>query len=428
AGLLLVFDATRRTIGHEVALLVSALYAINPIALNDAGNLMSEAPFKLFLALALWGAVREKEGTRYAFVAGAGVILAALTRTAGVVFLPALAGYWLFKRRYVWVAGLALASIPVLAWIGFSFNAPDASDRRLYVADLRGPANSISVSIMKRLGRFIPQTRLYLTEFIPWTLALPTVRGTVVDNVIWLIVTIVLGAAGLIALIRRWTLAALFLVTYAALLMVWRFAFVRLVNPIVPLLLITLIAGGSLLASKFVPRYATQALIVLSALMLIGAGRRTTEELATRLGCDRSAPATSPACWPDPDRELLTLAHWVRDSTPADAVFFVSKERAFFVHSGRKSINQDRALREDAESIGDYLRSRGVSYTVMSPIGIFAGRHARLVTRACREFELVRQFSSRTLLLRVLPEPASTEDTATCAAARAYSPGEASSQ
>src|SRR5688572_26547049 len=137
-SVLLLFDAARRVLGDEVAVLATVVYAINPGSLADAGNLMSEAPFKMLVYLALWGALRDTEGTRFAVVAGAATILAALTRSAGVVFIPALGAYWLWKRRYRWVIGLGLGSLVVVAWFAFSFNAPDASDRRLYVADIKG--------------------------------------------------------------------------------------------------------------------------------------------------------------------------------------------------------------------------------------------------------------------------------------------------
>ena len=91
------------------------------------------------------------------------------------------------------------------------------------------------------------------------------------------------------------------------------------------------------------------------------------------------------------------------------------------LYSGRKSINQDRGLREDSTSLGGYLRSRGVSYTVVTPVGVADRRHARLIRSACREFELVKQASRRTMLFRLAPEPAVSDSTPACAALRNYS-------
>ena len=418
AGLLFFFDAARRTIGEEIALVATALYAVNPTALADAGNLMSEAPFKLLVALALWGAVRETEGPRYAIVAGAATIFAALTRTAGVVFIPALMLYWLLKRRYRWAIWLAVASLPVVAWLAFSFNAPDASDRRLYVADIKGRDIDPGQQAVQPLRWLVPRARQYLTDIVPWTLAVPTIRGTPVDNVIWLATAFVCGGVGLIAFARRWRLAALFMLSYGALLTLWRFSFDRLVHPVVPLMLLMLLTGVAVIGKRFFPRYARWAVLGAGAVLMFGAMRRTVPEVSRLLACDRSVPEQSPSCWALPDRELLTLAHWVRDSTPADAVFLVPKERAFFVHSGRKSINQDRALREDSLTIAPYLRSRGVQYTVLAPVGVRIRRHNELIKSACRDFELVKRFSNRTMLFRLLPATAPVDSASACAASR----------
>ena len=86
----------------------------------------------------------------------------------------------------------------------------------------------------------------------------------------------------------------------------------------------------------------------------------------------------------------------MRDSTPREAIVFVSKERAFFVHSGRKSINQDRGLQEDSASLGPYLRSRGVSFSAVSPVGVRSQQHNALVAKACRDFALARSWSAAT--------------------------------
>jgi hypothetical protein len=97
-----------------------------------------------------------------------------------------------------------------------------------------------------------------------------------------------------------------------------------------------------------------------------------------------------------------------------------TKERAFFVHSGRKSINQDRALREDSTTLAPYLRSRGVRYTVLTPVGVRVTRHTALIRSACHDFELVKRFSNRTMLFRLLPATAPMDSVTACAASREF--------
>jgi hypothetical protein len=224
----------------------------------------------------------------------------------------------------------------------------------------------------------------------------------------------------MLTLLRQWDSAALFLAAYGVLLALWRPGFDRLVRPIVPLLLLVILSGASTLTGKYYPRYRRWTVWGIAALLGLGALRLGAPEFSKRLACDRAAPADSPDCWPVAERELLTLAHWVRDSTPPDVLLFVSKERAFYVHAGRKTINQDRGLREDSTTIGAYLRSRGVDYTAVTTVGVYARRHRVLVRGACRDFELVKRFSRRTLLLRVLPESAPSDATPACEAIRQF--------
>ena len=423
-SLFFFYDAARRKVGEEIALIAAALFAINPTALVDAGSLMSEAPFKLFIALAVWGVARETEGPRYVVIAITATILAALTRTAGIVLIPALGMYWLLKRRFRWTMGLALASLAVVAWLVFAFNAPDASDRRLYVADVKGADGQVSTRLVTSMQRLGPRTREYLQNYIPWSLGVPTIPGTPIDNAIWVVAAIVFGLAGLVALMKQWTIASLFLLSYGALLMYWRYGFDRLLRPVVPLMLVTILTGLSVIGQRFFPRYRRWVVFAFGAALAIGALGRTAVDVSTHLQCDRSAPADSPSCWSREERELLKLAHWVRDSTPPDAVFFVSKERAFFVHASRRSINQDRALREDSTTIADYLRSRGVAYTVLTPVGVRMRRHTQLVRSACRDFELVKRFSNRAMVLRLLPGAAASDSATACAAARDFDPSD----
>ncbi|MBK9407233.1 MAG: glycosyltransferase family 39 protein [Gemmatimonadetes bacterium] len=99
-ALLLFYDGTRRVLGDTVALPAALLLAINPAMLWMGGNLMAEAPFVLLTMLALWALAREDESPRFALLAGIAVYLAALTRTAGVVFVVAIFGYWVARKRY----------------------------------------------------------------------------------------------------------------------------------------------------------------------------------------------------------------------------------------------------------------------------------------------------------------------------------------
>ncbi|MEO7963457.1 MAG: glycosyltransferase family 39 protein [Gemmatimonadaceae bacterium] len=135
--IVILADAVRRRFGIEVALVVALLLTVNPMWLQDAGVLMSEALFKFFLAIALWGIARDDKDWRCATLAGAAVIAAALTRTAGISLVVGIVAYWLWRRRFRWVATfVVVAGLTLGAWTAISVFAPDAQNHRLYVSDI----------------------------------------------------------------------------------------------------------------------------------------------------------------------------------------------------------------------------------------------------------------------------------------------------
>jgi hypothetical protein len=414
ASIVLLYDATRRMLSAEVASVVALLYACNPGAIQLAGNVMSEAPFTMLVVLALWALARESEGAHFAAIAGTATVLAALSRTAGIVFLPALGLYWLARRRHRQVLLLLLASVPVGLWLYWVFASPDPYAYRLYTADVLATTDPATSVIGSRLRDILPGIWEYLTLFFPGVLSLPTVRETVIDNVFWLFVLVLCGGIGLLTLARRWLAAFLFTGAYLGLLVVWVFSFERLVHPIVPFLYLVIIIGTSVALSSFALKVRRAAVGVLALVMVFGAMVGNVEAWRQLADCDRSRPAESRSCWPEAERHYLQLASWVRDSTPADAVFFVPKEAAFYYHSGRRSINQIRGLREDAASIAPYLRSIGVDYAVVTYVGPRGRDQIRLIASACHEFAQVREYLPWAALFRVR-ELAEAPDPTACA-------------
>lgn len=417
-ALLLFYAAARRTLGDDIALAALALAALNPDVLGMGGALMAEAPFTLFTMLALWALTHEDESPRFAVLAGAAVYLAALTRTAGVVFVVALFAYWIVRGRYRRAALFSTVAVMTIGvWLVWTFSAPDPDTRRLYVADIgaRGRASGTHF-LAEMAGRVPARARRLLTSIVPTSLALPTKAGIVADNVAWVVVLLTLGLAGVAAQVRRWQAAIAFLATYLLLLLVWRHSAVRFVTPVTPLLLALLIAGAAWLADRRLPTARPWVVLALVVVLGLGALARDTERASAIRACDRSNPVDSPTCWPIEDREALQVARWARDSTRADDLFFVSKERAFFYHSGRRSINQDRALRETPATIAAYLRSQGVRYAMVAPIGVWGWEHNSLIAQACRDFALVHRVSEATVLLRVREAGEADDDGETCRA------------
>ena len=423
ATIVLLYLAARRHLGDAIALILAALFALNPTSLWDSGHIMAEAPFKCLMMLGLWALSEEDRGAKYSAIAGAAIIGAALTRSAGLVLLPALFTYWVLQRRYRHAALFAVASaLTVGLWTGWALVAPDPEHRRLYVSDigLAGPRRPRGAFLGDILGRIPSRVRRLATIVFPTALGLPVIRGTLVDNVAWLLLVTVLGASGTIVLWRRWRAAALLALFYGGLLVIWRYSDERFANPLVPLLLAAMLVGADWLARRYASRYRVALLAMLSALLMLGASRVVSVRLRDALGCDRAIPMDDQACWSPEYRAYLQAARWVRDSTPAAAIFFVNKERGFYMHSARRTINQDRVLQEDSLSLAPFLRSRGATHAVIAPVGTRSDRHNFLLAQACRDFVVLREFPMATVVVRLREATDPANDDGACRALLPY--------
>jgi len=427
ATIVLLFLTVRRHLGEATALVVTALFAINPMSVWDSGHVMAEAPFKFVMMLGLWALSHEDDGVRYSVLAGGAVIFAALTRSAGIFLLPALFLYWVLRRKYRYAALLVVASlVTVGAWLGWTIMAPEAEHRRLYTADLgiAGPRRSRAGLLWEIVQRLPARAQRMGTVVFPFVLALPVIPGTRLDNAAWLAAITVLGLTGTFVLLRRWTGAALITLCYGTLLFVWRYAIERFANPLIPFLYATMYVGADVLLRRLAPRARVPLLTVLVLLLAYGALRMDATRLLSAAECDRSNPVESTGCWDRTYRAYLAAAQWARTSTPEDAVFFVNKERGFYYHSARRTINQDRTLEEDSLSIGGYLRSRGVRYTVATPVGLRSEEHNRLLAAACREFVALKRFPEQTIVLRLRDAGDPVGDDAACRLLLPYRTGD----
>ena len=89
------------------------------------------------------------------------------------------------------------------------------------------------------------------------------------------------------------------------------------------------------------------------------------------------------------------------ENTAPDALFFTSKEGAFYWHTGRRTVLSTRFRGIPPDSLGKMLRGAGVTYAVVSPIGVGRRSHNTVIARACREFEKVATFEGDAVLLRI---------------------------
>ena len=307
-------------------------------------------------------------------------------------------------------------------WSVWSLTAPDPQNHRLYTADItqfepgaaqRDKLLRVPLSMVRRIPERLNRLS---TVLIPTVLAFRTVAGTVADNVAWLVVLAVTGIAGLVQLARRWTGAVVVYACYLLLVVTWIWAVGRFLTPVSPILILAMLTGTAWLAHRFAPRWRTGALVAMTALLLLGPIPDSMRAVAERRRCDRAKPASSESCFPKSSRVFLDIAAWVRDSTPTDAIVMTNKDAAFFTHSGRRVVNQLRALEEDSATIIPFLRSRGVTHAVVGPVGVRLRAHSQLLARACRDLVLVKKFPQASAVLRVRQVDEPSDGGASCRA------------
>jgi hypothetical protein len=208
ATLLFLFLALMRTFSPALARGSLAVLAVNPYLVEFGGSVASEAPYAALSMAALWMLSKPSAGARGIGLAIAAAIVASLTRTVGATLLIAMMRYWVVDRRWNALAALTVAAVLTFGtWMAWTVMAPEQFVGRSYIADAltTGDGGSWLVPrLMMRIGQRVP---FYLGEGLPYTLPLPSIAGTPVDNILGAGLTAVGLAAGAVLMLMRWPAA-----------------------------------------------------------------------------------------------------------------------------------------------------------------------------------------------------------------------------
>jgi hypothetical protein len=264
------------------------------------------------------------------------------------------------------------------------------------------------------LKRTVGSILFYARTTVPVSLSFFGLRANPIDNFMWAALAIVTVPVGVWVAWQRWRLLVLVLLFYGAALAVWPWRYERFVSPTTSMLLVLIGVGIVHLLRRRSERAQRVALAGVASLFVVGSIQLGVPTLRAIIACDRSRPLESPSCFTEDRRGLLRLAAYVRENTPQDAVFFVPKEGAFYLHSGRRTVRDSRIIGAPPDSLGPLLRRSGVSYAVITPIGIYRNRHSTIIARACREFETVASFEGDAVLLRLRESGPIDHDDETC--------------
>lgn len=420
-----VLFLTLRTRSPGLALLALAVLAVNPALLDVASRLTSEPLYLLLTVLglhALRGAdVRNGR-------AGAFAIAAALTRSIGVTFVGAALLELVLRRRWKPVMVFGAASlVTVGVWIGWTVTAPQQYVGRSYIADAtllvrehRPPVDSsagaprrqdAALAYAKTMAfRIRYNVSSYLTRRIPTELSVPTVAGTPVDNMIWLLVIVAAGGAGLLVLFREWRAATLYLGAYAALLILWPFNLGRFLAPVLPFIVVALLAGAWRLGTLVSARLGAAAAAALAAILIVSGGAESAQAAARGVGCDRANPRGSAECFDAATRAWLGSLDQVPRLLPDTARLMTAKEGPFYFYTGRKVVPIYGLFALDSASIVAALEQGTATHLLLTHLKGDERTIERPIEGACRRFTFEGAWSETTLLLRLSPPGAGERD------------------
>ena len=403
--LVLTFDAVRRVMPPAVALLSLAVLAVNLSLLKYAGRVSSEGALALCFAVAVWGSVVIPRGRRQTLVVLAAAITAPWMRAAGVVLPAALVVCWLSERRYRDAAVLAavgsLIVAPLMYWI---MRDPAVVVGGSYAADMQATVTDGSGMLMTLLRRVPTSISYYGSTGFPRVLAVPTIEGTIADNIAWAVLISTGLLVGMISGFARFRLSVLSLIATGALLVVWIFQSDRFLVPLlslfVPLMLLGLANVGS---SR--RRIIGVALSALCALLIIGQNLvLDAQNVVAMSRCDRSQTFPDSSCVSTDLQSFFRAAAYVRDSLPAEALVISLKSAPLYHYTHHLTVPFQLHAAGPDSMFWRAMSDQHAEYVLLGNLHYLDSLAlAPRLLRRCETLRVVGAFAPRTYLFRVLP-------------------------
>jgi hypothetical protein len=336
-----------------------------------------------------------------------------LTRVVGLTVILAL-GLWLWhrRRRAELVALSAACLIVVGGWFTYTNRVPAADAGISYGTDLTGGfLVARNPEAPSRLNLEFRKVAGYATDALPSALALPTVPGTRIDNVLWLAVTVVLGGIGLVVLWRGAPATAWYLVLSGALLLAWPWRQDRLLIPLIPFVMAAILAGAGRCTQSWRAASRTAALGALTGLLGLGAVRGALQRDGAAKRCDRSNPYESVDCYDAGSRSLAAASHYLRAHGAEGTVALTVSGAAVNFLSGHLTESPELATRFPPGEAGKELRDRGIRYIIFTGSRVQEReRLAPALLPSCRDLRLEARFPPAGFMLTPDPPQIPSED------------------
>jgi hypothetical protein len=406
-GILTTYLIVRRLSSVEIGLATTFLLAFNPALLEAGGTLLSEAPFiglaGAALALSVLSPPRPHRG---AYLAMALALASFLVRVAGITVVIAV-GLWLWhRRRRSELIAFGIASLIVVGgWFAYTRLVPPDDAGISYATDLTGGnLNPEHPGWSGKLGRAVDFGVFYVTRSLPSALAFPTIPGTRIDNLLWLLAAAGLGVAGMTILWRSARPVFWHLVLSALLILAWPWRLERLLVPLVPFVVAAILLGGDRLTRTLPAPRRNLILAGLTLLLATGAIHGAWEREVRARGCDRSNPFRSDGCYGAESRNMAAAAHYLRDHAPPDAVVLTVSGAAVNYLSGLLTTPPAIVRSLPSGNTATRLRNLGISYILITGYRQFERRQlGPWLLGSCREFRVEARFPPGGFIL--MPDP-----------------------
>ena len=382
----------------------------------------------MFVSLVVLAALSvERPGPRAVALAAVAAVFAVITRNVGVALCAGLVTWLILDRRYRSAAIVSLASLVVISgWAVYTLMIPGSADTTQYV-DVIVQGSPDAVGLSQYLTRLAGRMYRIATSALPHTLSFPTVPGTIVDNVVWLVVSGVGLAVGFVVLFFKWRIATLYGVIYLSVFAVWPFAMARLLEPVIPILVPAMIIGAGTVARRWNRKAHGVTVVSLAVLLVLASAGRISARFSDRARCPEVRRSVAGACGSRDYADFWNGVEAVSRLTPGDAVVLSPKESVVFYYSGRRGAGNRRLRGLPTEVLMDSLRNAGATHVLLS--GHYSTRRstvANVLRTQCEDLTVEAAFPPYTYLLALSkpPEEGGAE-TAACDALREFRGSEA---
>ena len=401
--MVMVFLSMRRVFSAGAVMASMLVLAVNPELIFWSSQIRPETALAFCLMLLVFGATCLPGSSRREYLMLGAALAAPLLRTAAVGVPVALVLYHLSARRFNAAARAALATAlvvgPLLYWTLTDTSMVVGSS---YAADfsVAGGSNESMLGVL--FQRVLASVRYYATQGLPWILPAPTIKGTIVDNVLIVLILTVALMAGLAVTARRQPVAVYVLGMSVAPLIVWRFALGRFIVPqlvlLVPMLVVGLMAAGARFG-----RRTSIALVSLFVIAVAGAGfHRTAGTLRTAISCERGGTYPDAKCVSMEEAAFFEALRFIEDSVPKRDIILSAKSETISYYSGRITFPLAVIANSDSAVFWNTLEHHRIAHVLLSALQFNERRRlAPLLTKRCNDLTLMAAFEPHTYLFRL---------------------------